>query len=288
MRANGRRDSGEGSEAVAGGGHRRRRAARHGGREHGEQRGRGAAVDGGSLGSARARPRQRGAEGVPPPAVTGGHDRSAAAAVAADTSATAVTAGWGRRRNPPRAPRLPDHAPAARPRPVAATAAQSGTPVARDTKTHTSVSGISDRLHDSNVRTRTLFCAAPFPIEAAGAVIIIGSATPPPANPAPSEIVALRIPAVDRMAGIDGPTRPPTELVRTLRRNYPNSDAYLPSRSHRRAAECGARRVPVAAVFLLAANKAPGARVTHGGDGLPPARLGGGRRPAAPAAPGRD
>jgi len=63
MRANGRRDSGEGSEVVAGFDHRRRRAARHGGRESGEQRRHSAAADGGSLGNSRALPRHRGAEG---------------------------------------------------------------------------------------------------------------------------------------------------------------------------------------------------------------------------------
>jgi len=139
MRASGRRDSGEGSEAVAGGGHRRQRGARHGGREHGEQRSRGAAFDGGSLDNARALPRQRCAEGVPPrrhgrPRQVhrggggGGHLRHGG------------YRGLGRRRNPP------PHAvaltiPCRSPPPVVATAAQSVTPVTRDTKKNTSVSG---------------------------------------------------------------------------------------------------------------------------------------------------
>jgi len=65
VRANGRRDSSEGSEAVAGVDHRRRRAARHGRRESGEQRGHGTDVDGGSRRNSRALPRHRDAEGDP-------------------------------------------------------------------------------------------------------------------------------------------------------------------------------------------------------------------------------
>jgi len=139
MRASGRRDSGEGSEAVAGDGHRRRHGARHGSREHGEQRGLGAAVDGGSLGKARTLPRQRGAEGFPlrrhgrPRQVLrggggGGHLRHG------------CDRGEGRRRNPAPHP-VAVTIPCRSPPPVVATAAQSVTPVARDTKKNTRVNG---------------------------------------------------------------------------------------------------------------------------------------------------